>query len=85
MKKIILLASVITVASFASCKKNRTCECTYTNSGTTTVTSHTSSEVYTKIKKSDAKYLCTKDTETSTYTSGSTTSSSTSVADCKLK
>ena len=85
MKKIILLASVITVASFASCKKNRTCECTYTNSGSTNVTSNTSSTVLTKVKKSDAKYLCTKDTETTTYTSGNMTTTSTSIADCKLK
>ncbi|MBC7696475.1 MAG: hypothetical protein H7141_13635 [Burkholderiales bacterium] len=85
MKKIILLASVITVASFASCKKSRTCECTYTNSGSTTVISHTSSEVYTKMKKSDAKYLCTKDTETNTSTSGNVSTTSTSVTDCKLK
>ncbi len=85
MKKIILLASVITVASFASCKKSRTCECTYTNSGSTNVTSHTSSTMYTKMKKSDAKYMCTKDTETTSSTSGNITTTSTSVADCKLK
>ena len=85
MKKIILLASVITVASFASCKKSRTCECTYTNSGSTTLTSHTSSTTYTKIKKADAKYMCTKDTKISSYTDANGTSSSTYVSDCKLK
>ncbi|MES2566474.1 MAG: hypothetical protein V4565_06395 [Bacteroidota bacterium] len=85
MKKIILLASVVTVASFASCKKDRTCECTYTNSGSTNVT-HTSSTVLTKVKKSDAKYLCTKDTYMSTNTtSGGTSTTSTNVSDCKLK
>lgn len=85
MKKIILLAAVFTAASFASCKKNRTCECTYTNSGSTTVTSHTSSTVYTKVKKADAKYMCTKDTEMSSNTNGNLTTSSTYVSDCKLK
>jgi hypothetical protein len=85
MKKIILLAAVVATASFASCKKDRTCECTYTNSGSTTMTSHTSSTVLTKVKKSDAKYLCTKDNEMTSNTSGSTTTSSTYVSDCKLK
>lgn len=85
MKKITLMAAVIVAASFASCKKDRTCECTYTTSGTSNVTSHTSSTVITKVKKSDAKYLCTKDTQTNSYTSGGSTNSSTSTSDCKLK
>lgn len=85
MKKIILMAAVITVSSFASCKKDRTCECTYTNSGSTNVTSHTSTTVYTKMKKSDAKYMCTKDMVTYSSTNNNTTSTSTSNYDCKLK
>ncbi|MCD6019839.1 MAG: hypothetical protein K0S53_2960 [Bacteroidetes bacterium] len=85
MKKIILLAAVITVASFASCKKDRTCECTYTTSGTTNTVSHTSSTTLTKVKKSDAKYFCTKDVNTNTSTSGSMSNTSTSTSDCKLK
>ena len=85
MKKITVLAAVLVAVSFASCKKDRTCECTYTTSGTTNVTSHTSSTVITKVKKSDAKYLCTKDSQSYTNTSGSTSSTSTSSSDCKLK
>lgn len=85
MKKIILMASVLTVASFASCKKDRTCECTYTTSGTTNTVSHTSSTTITKAKKADAKYFCTKDVNTSTSTNGNVTSTSTSTSDCKLK
>jgi hypothetical protein len=54
MKKITLLASVVIAASFASCKKDYTCVCTYTYAGTT--------ETYTydlgKIKKKDAKASC---------------------------
>lgn len=54
MKKITLLAAVVIAASFASCKKNYTCVCTYTYAGTT--------ETYTydlgKIKKKDAKSSC---------------------------
>ena len=53
MKKITLLAAVVIAASFASCKKNYTCVCTYTSAGTT--------ETYTydlgKIKKKDATTL----------------------------
>lgn len=85
MKKITLFAFAVAALSLASCKKERTCECTYTQSGVTNVTSHTESTTYTKIKKADAKYLCTKDntTTTTTYVGGS--SSGTSTSDCKLK
>ena len=70
MKKIILLASVITVASFASCKKTAKCECT------TTVTSYTENGVdIAKTSKKTAAAICGggTDVQTSTYTSGSTT------------
>ncbi len=85
MKKITLFAFAAVALSLASCKKDRTCECTYTQSGSTNVTSNTENITYTKARKSDAKYLCDKVTTTTTNTStnGSYTSSSTS--DCKLK
>lgn len=85
MKKITLFAFAIAALSLASCKKDQTCECTYTQSGTTNVTSHTETTTYTKIKKADAKYMCTKDntTYTQTYVGGS--SSGSSLSDCKLK
>ena len=84
MKKIILLASVITVASFASCKKAAKCECT------TTVTSYTSNGVdvlgnqsqttvttrdISKTSKKTAAAMCGggTDVQTSTSTSGGTT------------
>lgn len=85
MKKITLLAAVVVAISFASCKKDRTCECTYTQTGTTNVTSHTSSTVITKVKKSDAKYLCGKEVETYTSTNGSVSNTSSYTSDCKLK
>ena len=47
MKKITLLAAVIVVASFASCKKKRTCKCD---------TISVESEV--KMTKKDAKAWC---------------------------
>lgn len=54
MKKITLLAAVIIAASFASCKKEYTCECTTTINGATYTASGTSG----KMKKKDAKTWC---------------------------
>lgn len=56
MKKITLLAVAFVAISFASCKKYRTCECTYTDStGATQTISATST---TKMTKKDAKAQC---------------------------
>lgn len=85
MKKITLFAFAAAALSFASCKKDRTCECTYTQSGSTNVTSHTEKLTYTKARKSDAKYMCDKVTYTNTYTSSGGSSTSSSTSDCKLK
>jgi len=54
MKKLLLFVAVVSAFSFASCKKDRTCTCTYSN-GTQ---SFTFVEVFTKAKKSDAKKQC---------------------------
>ncbi len=85
MKKITLFAFAVVALSLASCKKDRTCECTYTQSGTTNVTSNTENITYTKVRKSDAKYFCDKVTNTNTYTSSGGSSTGTSTSDCKLK
>lgn len=78
MKTIKLIFATVCVISLASCKKDRTCECTYTNSNgkasTYTVT-------YTKIKKGDAKDACSN--TSSSETSGGDTS--TDKTECKLK
>lgn len=82
MKNIFLLLSVVAVASLTSCKKDRTCECTYTNNAPTTPgysSTSTSEFTMTKVSKGSAKRACVK-TETS-----STGSTVTSTADCKLK
>ena len=47
MKKITLLAAVFVIASFASCRKTRTCTC-----------SGTDYEMPVKLTKKDAKALC---------------------------
>ena len=84
MKKIILLASVITVASFASCKKAVKCECTTTvtsqtyngsnSMGNSTMTNVSTRDI-AKTSKKTAAAICAGGTETETYTnpSGSTT------------
>ena len=84
MKKIILLASVITVASFASCKKTAKCECTttitsYTSNGVDVLGNQTQTTVSTrdiaKTSKKTAAAICGggTTTQTQTSTSGSTT------------
>lgn len=85
MKKITLFAFAVVALSLASCKKDRTCECTYTQNGTTNVTSHTETTTYTKMKKSDAKYMCTKNNSTYVTTNPSGSTSSSYLDDCKLK
>lgn len=79
MKKITLLAVAALAISFASCKKDRTCECTYSSTGSSTV--HTASTVIKKVKKSEAKTLCQKTTYTQTDANGVYLSTN----DCKLK
>ncbi len=65
MKKIILLLAVVSAFSFASCKKDHTCTCTYvTNPGGSTWTDVTT---YTKAKKGDAMSHCLNGTMTDEY------------------
>jgi hypothetical protein len=74
MKKVLFIA-VLAVASLASCKKDRTCTCTFTSTDPTSVSS---TQVYTIVdaKKGDAKKACI----TSTSVNGSYTDTET----CKL-
>jgi hypothetical protein len=67
MKKTTITALAIAGFIFASCKKDRTCECTVTrtngSSGGTVYfgspdVSSTTTTVYKKVKKSDMKALC---------------------------
>lgn len=56
MKKFILVAAVATFAmGLGSCKKDYTCDCTYTSNGQT----YTSSSTIKNAKKTDAKAACT--------------------------
>lgn len=82
MKKVLLFVAVVTAASFASCKKDRTCTCTSTSGGVTTTTV----TVIHEAKKADARQMC-YGTQTTTTTAGGGFSGSTVGADetCELK
>jgi len=93
-----LLAAVISVASFASCKKAATCECTttvtsYTENGVNILGTQSQTTVSTreiaKTSKKTAAAICgnSTTTDTQTYTSGGTTYSDvmTSSSTCAIK
>lgn len=78
MKKITVLAVALLAISFASCKKDRVCKCTDTDSnGDVTVYEAT----LVKSSKGDAKDACSNSSHTET--SGGQTG--TSKTDCELK
>ncbi len=84
MKKILLIAAVAGLA-MVSCKKDRTCTCTssnsYTSGGLTTSTTGTQDYTIVKVSKHTAKLACIHSKSTnsgSNYTSVAET-------DCKLK
>ena len=54
MKKITLLSIAVLAISFTSCKKDYTCQCTYTNTGSTTPTVTSVTLHTTKSKAKDA-------------------------------
>ncbi len=75
MKKVLFIA-LVAAASLASCKKDRTCSCTYTSTDPS-FTTYTQVYTFNDAKKSDAKKACI----TSTNTNGSYTETNT----CELK
>ena len=80
MKKIFLFVAVISAFSFASCKKDRTCTCTTTSTAAGSVAT-TGVITITIAKKSDAKKMCIKSTNTYLDWNGV---SVTDTQDCKL-
>ncbi len=60
MKKITIIAIVLVASSFAACKKERTCTCTYTNSGSSNT--YTEITTYDKASKKTANATCTSGT-----------------------
>lgn len=71
MKKVFLFVAVISAFSFASCKKERTCVCTFTNPITGTKETE-DIKLDEKMTKKDAKAEC----DTGDYAG---------VSDCELK
>ena len=61
MKKLLLIVAVITAFSFVSCKKDRTCTCTYTEAGSSVSTTYVTT--YNKSMKGDARQECMSYTE----------------------
>lgn len=60
MKKTTIIALVLVAGSFAACKKERTCTCTYSNSGSSNT--YTEIKTYDKISKKSANATCTSGT-----------------------
>ena len=58
MKKITLLAVAALAMTFASCKKDYTCECKVTSNATGTNVTSTTSAATGKMKKADAEAKC---------------------------
>jgi len=84
MKKFTLFAFALLAISITSCKKDRVCDCTYTQTSSSgNVTSNPNYNTsYKDIRKSDAKSLCASSTETYIDENSKTT---TYMYDCKLK
>lgn len=60
MNKIILLSAIVISIAAISCKKERSCECTYTN---TTVTTFNSGGTFTNTDVSTSKVTAEKQTK----------------------
>jgi len=80
MKKVFLFVAVVSAFSFASCKKDRVCTCTTTDSTTGAVTE--SKTTLYKVKKGDAMERCIGEQTVTTSGAVSFTGDKTT---CKLK
>lgn len=93
MKKITLLAAVIVVASFASCKKEKTCSCTIatTNSNPTfypnPVSTETVENKHGKMSKTQANQICPESSThvTNNNLTGNAANIETKTSTCTLK
>ena len=71
MKKLVVIAAVAALGMMTSCKKEYTCECTYSGGGV----SGTVSQTFSKMKKKEAKDKCDSYDDTSNGTT----------AECSIK
>lgn len=60
MKKVTIIALVLVASSFAACKKQRVCTCTYSNSGSSNT--YTQVSTFDKVSKKTANANCTSGT-----------------------
>lgn len=60
MKKILFIVAVGITCTLASCKKDRTCTCIYTNSGSSNTDTHVTT--FNKVTKKSANSNCTSGT-----------------------
>jgi len=77
MKKISLLVTFVGLVALTSCKKDRTCACTYDDGDTVTTT-------YTDVKKSQITSDCVS-SQTTTYDARNVTSNTGRKKTCELK
>ena len=82
MKKVLLFVAVVTVTTFASCKKDRTCTCRTTESSGNIRTEAT---VYFNSRKKDAREACLGHQTTISNSTGSTTAVKGDETQCELK
>lgn len=82
MKKITLFAVAALAISFASCRKDRTCECTDNSGGATMVSTTT-----VKSSKKDANSWCeaANGSKTTTTYNGTTVPNGNITTTCKIK
>ena len=87
--KIIVATFIACGIIFTSCKKDRTCTCTYTStyiSGSyTSVTNETNTTTIKKVDKQHANLVCSSNTYSATSGTGTNSSTSNSSSNCTLK
>jgi hypothetical protein len=77
MKKLLLITAAFNLFIITSCKKDRTCKCTYDDGDITTTE-------FFKVRKKDARLNCMSN-QTTTYDSKTATSSTGRKRTCELK
>ncbi|MGZ3905027.1 MAG: hypothetical protein ACXVC6_15100 [Bacteroidia bacterium] len=72
MKKVFLIGAALTAFAFTSCKKDRICTCSGTESyGSGSSSSYSSSVTYKKVTKREGRLFCGGGGRKGTSTSGS--------------
>lgn len=67
-KKIFLVFGLMTIISFSSCRKNRTCNCVTTITTNGTVSSTQKDHIITDVNKDEGEIECAAFNDTTAYT-----------------